>query len=116
MKNLSLLLIFFFLPFSLFASSDDLSKSKGTKQAIITALTPTPASENVSATTLLEVSFTIPLERSNIKKFDITLTCLSCKHNDKVEGSVSISDDAKELTFTPLKPLNRGLYEKHTRV
>ncbi len=123
MKHFLLILVLLSIPFTLFATNDDLSKSKGTTQDVIVSLTPSPAWENVSPITRIEVVLTIPLDTKHIKKHDIKLRCLSHKKKDKdkkrckkkIKGVIDYVEVEKKLMFTPKEPLVSGLYEVEIR-
>ncbi len=99
------------LPLALFASADDLSKSKGTDQDVIIQLAPLPAQKDVSRNAKIEVTFTVPLDTSAIQEHNIKLTYLSLQTNDHIEGTISYSQTDKKLTFTPKASLEPGMYE-----
>lgn len=111
MKCFLLIYSLLILPFTLFASNDDLSVSKGTTQDVIVQLMPSPAQENVSRYTKIEASFNIPLDAKHVKKFDVKLKCLSCKKKNNIKGTVGYSEADKKVTFTPAEILNPGVYE-----
>ncbi|TET91411.1 MAG: hypothetical protein E3J96_00040, partial [Sulfurovum sp.] len=111
MKHFLLILTLLLIPFMLFASNDDLSKSKGTTQMAITELTPSPTQEDVSRNTKIEVTFSVLLDASAIKEHDVKLTYLSSKTNEHIAGTISYSQTEKKLTFTPKASLEPGLYE-----
>jgi len=78
---------------------------------VITELTPSPAQEDVSRNTKIEVTFSVPLDAKHIKKHDIKLRCLSCKKKKKIKGLISYIEVEKKLTFTPKESMEPGLYE-----
>ncbi|HEY9190719.1 MAG TPA: Ig-like domain-containing protein [Sulfurovum sp.] len=111
MKYFLLIASLLILPFTLFASQDDLSKSKGTTQDVIVQLMPSPAQEDVSRYTKIEASFNVPLDAKHVKKFDVKLKCLSCKEKNDIKGTVGYVEAEKKVTFTPAESLTPGVYE-----
>ena len=111
MKHFLLILSLLLLPFMLFASNDDLYKSKGTTQDVIVHLTPSPVQEDVSRYVKIEVTFNVSLDAPAIKEYDVKLTYLSSKTNDHIAGTISYSETDKKLTFTPKTSLEPGMYE-----
>jgi hypothetical protein len=111
MKYFLLICSLLILPFSLFASQDDLTKSKGTTQDVIVQLMPSPAQEGVSRYTKIEASFNVPLDVKHVKKFDVKLKCFSCKKKNNIQGTVGYSEADKKVIFTPSESLTPGVYE-----
>ncbi|WP_373033616.1 Ig-like domain-containing protein [Sulfurovum sp.] len=92
-------------------ASNDLSKSKGTDQDVIVSLVPTPEQENVPKSTMIEATFSVPLDVSAIQEHNVKLTYLSSKTNEHITGTISYSETEKKLTFRPNDLLEPGLYE-----
>ncbi len=112
MKRLLLVLTLLIIPFSLFASNNDITKSKGTDQDVIVQLTPSPEQTDVSRYTKIEAVFNIVLDSKHVKKHDVKLKCLSCeKKKEKIKGTVSYVEGDKKVQFTPETPLIPGIYE-----
>jgi len=112
MKRLLLVLTLLIIPFSLFASNNDITKSKGTDQDVIVQLTPSPEQTDVSRYTKIEAVFNIVLDSKHVKKHDVKLKCLSCeKKKEKVKGTVSYVEGDKKVQFVPDAPLIPGMYE-----
>ncbi len=111
MKHFLLILSLLLLPFMLFASNDDLYKSKGTTQDVIVHLSPSPSQEDVSRNVKIEVTFNVSLDAPAIKEYDVKLTYLSSKTNEHIAVTISYSETDKKLTFTPKASLEPGMYE-----
>jgi len=111
MKHFLLTISLLIMPFALYASNDNLLKSKGVDQDIIVQLTPTVAQTDVWDNTKIEVTFSIPLDSSAIQKHNIKLTHLSSKTNAHISGVINYSDTDNKLTFIPSKLLPYGVYE-----
>ena len=112
MNSIFLFLTLTMLPFGLFAfENKDLSKSKGTAQAAIVSLMPTPTQTDVSRYTEIEAVFSLPLDPSSVKAHNIKLTFLSSKRKKHVHGTVSYNEMDQKVLYTPDEPLEPGMYE-----
>lgn len=71
------------------ASNDDITKSKGIDQSIITSLNPSPEQKNVSPDSLIEAVFEDELDKKSVKGNSVKLRCLTCNKKGDLKGSVS---------------------------
>lgn len=111
MKHLLVLLFLITGTLSLYGSNDDLSISKGTNQDVIVHLTPVPLQTDVWNNAKIEATFDVSLDTSAIQEHNVKLTHMSSKTNDHTIGTISYSETAKTLTFTPSSLLAEGMYE-----
>jgi len=111
MRHVLALLIFITGITCLHASDSDLSISKGTDQAVIAQLTPSPAHIDVWNNAKVEVSFNVPIDASSVQKNNIKLVHLSSKTNDHIDGAISYDKYDNKVVFTPSTLLPVGTYE-----
>jgi len=112
MNRIFLILSMIVLPFWTYASTnDDLLKSKGTDQAVIASLVPSPGQKEVSRYTKIEAAFSVPLDPSSVQKNNIKLTWLSSKSNDHIDGTIAYDSAAQKVIYAPKKILEPGMYE-----
>lgn len=109
MRKILAICILLFGTIAGFASSEDLTKSKGIDQEVISLLTPTPES-TVASDTTIEVKFSIDLDAIQIKEHDIKLKRIS-PDVKIINGNVAYDSTEKTLSFVPLTTLEEGLYE-----
>jgi len=93
------------------ASDIDLSTSKGTDQAVIVQLTPSPAQIDVWNNAKIEVTFNAPIDASSVQKNNIKLVHLSSKNNDHIDGAISYDKYDNKVVFVPSDLLPVGAYE-----
>lgn len=109
MKKLLALCVILFCTISGFASSEDLTKSKGTDQEVIISLAPIPQS-TVASDTSIAIEFNIDLDPSHVKKNDIKLKRIF-PDVKMIGGGVNYNSSAQTLSFIPENVLEEGIYE-----
>lgn len=111
MRKIVLAAFIAFVGMTLYASEIDLTKSKGTDQAIIEKLSPLPSQTDVWNNVKIGSTFNVPLDPSSIQKYNVKLVYLSSKTNEYIAGKLSYIATSNQIVFTPSTELEEGVYE-----